>query len=116
MDWNHLSLSEGTRAAYRVHVCLGPNCSGRGSNSLLQYLERAVATAGLTSKVEIIVATCRDRCDWGPSINVYPGPIFYNRITEAAIDEIVREHFLNDRPVDRWLFLTVNPLGAKTRK
>jgi len=116
MSWDHREFSAGTQSAYRVHVCLGPNCSGRGSKSLLQYLERAVAIAGLTAKVDIIVATCRDRCDWGPSINVYPGPVFYNKVTEVAIDEIVREHLSNDRPVDRWLFKTANPLGIKNRK
>jgi (2Fe-2S) ferredoxin len=67
-------------------------------------LEAAVAAEGLQGRVEIIASTCRDRCDYGPSMNVYPGPIFYNELTPEAIEEIVREHLRDGRPVARWFF------------
>lgn len=95
-------LSAGSR--YRVHICFGPNCSPRGSQALLPVLEEAVARAGLTDQVEIIATTCRDRCDYGPSLNVYPGPIFYNEVTPEAIEEIVDQHLRCDQPVSRWFF------------
>lgn len=94
-------------AAYRVHLCFGPNCTPRGGRALLPVLEAAVARAGLRGRVEIIAATCRNRCDYGPSMNVYPGPVFYNGLTAEAIEEIVREHLLGGRPVERWRFETV---------
>ena len=90
--------------SYRVHLCFGPNCSPRGSRALLPVLEAAVARAGLRDRVEIVATTCRDRCDYGPSMNVYPGPTFYNELTPEAIEEIVREHFGAGRPVPRWFF------------
>jgi (2Fe-2S) ferredoxin len=93
-----------TAASYRVHLCFGPNCSTRGSRALLPVLEAAVRRAGIAERVEIIATTCRDRCDYGPSMNVYPGPTFYNELTEDAIEEIVREHLVGGRPVVRWLF------------
>lgn len=89
---------------YRVHLCFGPNCSPRGSRALLPVLEAAIAREGLSGTVEVTVATCRDRCDYGPSMNVYPGPVFYNELTPEAIEEIVREHFGAGRPVNRWFF------------
>jgi (2Fe-2S) ferredoxin len=95
---------EATGARYRVHLCFGPNCTPRGSRELLPVLEAAVARAGLTDRVEIIATTCRDRCDYGPSMNVYPGPTFYNELTPEAIEEIVREHLGAGRPVSRWFF------------
>lgn len=94
----------GAGARYRVHICFGPNCSPRGSQALLPVLEEAVARAGLTDQVEIIATTCRDRCDYGPSINVYPGPTFYNEVTPEAIEEIVDQHLRRDQPVARWFF------------
>lgn len=102
-----LELLEGAAEAgarYRVHLCFGPNCSPRGSRSLLPILEDAVARAGLEGEVEILVTSCRNRCDFGPSMNVYPGPVFYNELTPEAIEEIVREHFVGGRPVERWRF------------
>ncbi len=92
------------RAGYRVHLCFGPNCSPRGSRALLPVLEAAVAREGLADRVEIIATSCRNRCDYGPSMNVYPGPTFYNELTAEAIDEIVREHLKKGQPVIRWLF------------
>jgi len=93
---------EGT--TYRVHLCFGPNCSPRGSPALLPLLEAAVAREGLGSRVEVTVTSCRDRCDYGPSMNVYPGPVFYNELTPEAIEEIVREHLAGGQPVARWFF------------
>ena len=101
-------------ARYRVHVCFGPNCSPRGSRSLLPVLEAAVARAGLRERVEIMATTCRNRCDYGPSMNVYPGPTFYNELTPEAIEEIVREHLGAGRPVPRWFFRP-KPLRAPGR-
>ena len=91
-------------ASYRVHLCFGPNCSPRGSRDLLPVLEAAIARAGIGDRVEVIATTCRDRCDYGPSMNVYPGPVFYNELTPEAIEEIVREHLAGGRPVARWFF------------
>jgi (2Fe-2S) ferredoxin len=91
-------------ASYRVHLCFGPNCSPRGSRALLPVLEAAVRRAGIADRVEIVATTCRDRCDYGPSMNVYPGPTFYNELTEEAIEEIVREHLVSGRVAVRWLF------------
>ena len=91
-------------AGYRVHLCFGPNCTPRGSRALLPVLQAAIAREGLGDRVEVIATTCRDRCDYGPSMNVYPGPVFYNDLTAEAIDEIVREHLKGGRPVERWFF------------
>jgi len=100
---------------YRVHLCFGPNCSPRGSRSLLPVLEEAIARAGIGDRVEIIPTTCRDRCDYGPSMNVYPGPVFYNELTPEAIEEIVREHLAGGCPVSRWFFRPKagKPVGRK---
>jgi NADH-quinone oxidoreductase subunit F len=101
---------------YRVHLCFGPNCSERGSRALLPILEGAVRDAGLEDRVEILASTCRNRCDYGPSMNVYPGPVFYNAIDREAVEEIVREHLGRGRIVDRWLFRPKLELhGARRR-
>jgi (2Fe-2S) ferredoxin len=101
-------------AHYRVHLCFGPHCSPRGSRSLLPVLEAAVVAAGLSDRVEILVTTCRNRCDYGPSLNVYPGPTFYNELTPEAIEEIVREHLGGGHPVQRWFFRPKPPQSPRS--
>lgn len=71
---------------------------------MLPVLEQAVSEAGLEDRVEILATTCRDRCDYGPSLNVYPGPVFYNQLDEAAIRDIVQTHLKRGEIADRWLF------------
>ncbi|HET7056421.1 MAG TPA: (2Fe-2S) ferredoxin domain-containing protein [Thermomicrobiales bacterium] len=87
-----------------MHLCFGPNCTQRGSRALLPVLERAVREAGLGGCVEVLATTCRNRCDYGPSLNVYPGPVFYNGVDAAAIVDIVRTHLAGGAVVERWLY------------
>lgn len=94
---------------HRVHLCFGPNCSARGSRELMPVLERAVREAGLSGRVEILATTCRNRCDFGPSLNVYPGPTFYNGLDEQGVREIVRRHLANGDVAADWVFRP--PLG-----
>ena len=89
---------------FRVHLCFGPNCTAHGSRSLYAILERAVHEAGLDGQVELLATTCRNRCDDCPSLNVYPGPVFYNRVDSEAIHEIVGEHLAQGRVAARWLY------------
>jgi (2Fe-2S) ferredoxin len=92
------------RKPFRVHVCLGPNCTPKGSPKLLQHLDETIWRLGLQDKVEVIGTSCRDRCDYGPSVNVYPGPVLYNHVDEGAIDEIAAEHLSHGRIVERYVF------------
>lgn len=89
---------------FRVHLCFGPNCTARGSRALLPVLEQLVRDAGLSGDVEVLATTCRNRCDEGPSLNVYPGPVFYNRVDEGALRDIVFEHLADGRVAVRWLY------------
>lgn len=92
------------RSDYRVHVCLGPNCSLRGSKAILSRFDEAIWSRGLQRKVEVMGTSCRDRCDYGPSVNVYPGPVLYNHVDTQAVDAIVDEHLEQGQIVDRYLF------------
>jgi len=90
---------------WRCHLCLGPNCTGRGSAALLPALERAIREAGIGADVEVTGASCRDRCGFGPCMNVYPGPALYNALDEERIHRIVREHLGGGRPVVEFMRL-----------
>ncbi|MCA9860590.1 MAG: (2Fe-2S) ferredoxin domain-containing protein [Thermomicrobiales bacterium] len=91
-------------ARYRVHVCRGPNCSLRDSKATFTCFEELVRETGLQDDVEIIATSCRDRCDWGPSVNVFPGRVCYAQVDCVAAREIVTEHLTHDRPVSRLRF------------
>lgn len=52
-------------------------------------------------KIRINRAGCLDRCDEGPVMVVYPEGVWYRYVDRQDIDEIIEEHLLHDRPVER---------------
>ncbi len=58
---------------------------------------------GLVGKgrVRINTAGCLDRCEEGPIIVVYPEGVWYTYMDKEDVDEIIREHLVNGRVVER---------------
>jgi len=95
-----------------VHICFGKNCTPAGSQAVFAAFERELAANGLSSEVELIATSCRARCEVGPSVNVYPGPVMYGNIHEAEVTAIVRKHLvLGGSPVLE-LVVTEDDLAA----
>lgn len=46
-------------------------------------------------------AGCLDACEHGPSVVVYPEGVFYGGVKPEHVDEIVEQHLIQDRPVER---------------
>ena len=59
--------------------------------------------AGLKGRVRINSAGCLDSCEYGVTVVVYPEAGWYARVTLDDVDELVHEHGLNGRPVERLL-------------
>jgi (2Fe-2S) ferredoxin len=55
---------------------------------------------GLTD-VRINASGCLDRCELGPTMVVYPDGVWYRYRTGAEVDDILREHVIGGRPVER---------------
>jgi len=51
--------------------------------------------------VRINTAGCLDRCEWGPTVVVYPEGIWYRVTSKADVDEIVTRHLRDGEPVER---------------
>lgn len=77
-------------------------CKSKGSEEILKTLRAKAKEAGV-QKIRVNQAGCLDRCEQGPSIVVYPEGIWYGGVTMADLDEIVHEHFLGGKPVERLL-------------
>ena len=54
-------------------------------------------------QVRINQSGCLDRCEEGPCVVVYPEGVWYTYIDESDIDEILEEHVIKGRIVDRLL-------------
>jgi (2Fe-2S) ferredoxin len=96
---------------YRHHVFFctnlredGSQCCGQcGAQSMRDYLKRRCKELGLLGPggARINTAGCMDRCGEGPVVAVYPEGVWYTYVDREDVEEILHEHLLGGRVVDR---------------
>jgi (2Fe-2S) ferredoxin len=84
---------------YRAYICCGPNCGPKGSRLLLDALEEEVRRAGLQDQIAVLPTGCQNHCETGPTMVVYPGPVYYQGVDRERLRRIVSEHLALGRPV-----------------
>ena len=106
---------------YKYHVFMCTNeradgsqcCSQCNAQASRDFLKQRTKELGLTGKggVRVNNAGCLDRCAEGPVAVVYPEGIWYHHVDEEALDRIVDEHLVHNRPVEDLIFhrLADNP-------
>ena len=76
-------------------------CTQRGSADLIDCAKKKIHEMGLKGKVRVNKAGCLDACKYGPTVVVYPEDVWYSPKTIEDMEEIIAEHVLNDRVVER---------------
>ena len=84
-----------------VLVCGGTGCTSSGSMKIGDALEQKLIEKGLQDEVQVVRTGCFGLCALGPVMIVYPEGTFYSRVELSDVDEIVEEHLLKGRPVER---------------
>ena len=93
-----------------VLICGGTGCTSSGSAALHDKLADELKAKGLDEEIKIVMTGCFGLCALGPIMIVYPEGTFYSRVTVDDIPEIVEEHLLKGRIVERLVYNE----GAKT--
>ena len=68
---------------------------------IVEAFKKKLKAKDLPIKVRAQRAGCLDVCNYGQTIVVYPEGIFYVGVELKDVDEIIEEHIVNDRPVQR---------------
>ena len=98
----------------QVLVCGGTGCTSSGSPAIINRLHEEIKKNGLEDEVEVVRTGCFGLCALGPIMIVYPEGCFYSAVKEEDIPEIVSEHLLKGRIVERLLYQeTVTENGIK---
>lgn len=84
-----------------VLICGGTGCTSSGSVKIREAMEKAIEAAGLADEVKMVQTGCFGLCASGPIMIVYPEGTFYSRVTLDDVGEIVSEHLLKGRVVER---------------
>ncbi len=93
-------------AIYRSHVliCGGTGCTSSDSPKIMEKMNEEIAKAGLEKEVKVVQTGCFGLCAIGPIMIVYPEGCFYSRVKVEDVPEIVSEHLLKGRMVERLLY------------
>ncbi len=87
-----------------VLICGGTGCTSSGSLTLRDKLAEELKAKGLEEEIKIVMTGCFGLCALGPIMIVYPEGTFYSQVTPDDIPEIVEEHLLKGRIVDRLVY------------
>ena len=87
-----------------VLICGGTGCTSSNSPAIAKALEAELKAKGLDEEIKIVHTGCFGLCALGPIMIVYPEGIFYSRVTVEDVPEIVEEHLLKGRPVQRLVY------------
>ena len=90
----------------RAHVliCGGTGCTSSGSKSIQTAFDEALKAQGISEEVKIVQTGCFGLCALGPVVIVHPDGTFYSRVTPEDVTEIVSEHLLKGRIVERLVY------------
>jgi (2Fe-2S) ferredoxin/predicted O-methyltransferase YrrM len=77
------------------------SCPNNGSLRVLQALEHELASQGLDNEVQVTTCGCLGLCDDGPIMITYPEGVWYQKIKEEDVPEIVGSHFRSGKVVSR---------------
>lgn len=87
---------------YRVLLCNGPRCTRRGALPLWKMLREQLKAAGkleCAGGVHLTRTQCQFPCDQGPTLSVYPPGAWYQVRSEADVQRLVQEQFVEGREV-----------------
>jgi (2Fe-2S) ferredoxin len=79
-----------------------PSCGARGSTQLTLALSTELARhPELWPEIAITTTGCLGPCFDGPMVVIYPEGVWYAGVTVADVAELVDEHLVAGRPVER---------------
>ena len=103
---------------HHVFVCTGKSCSARDSAVVKEAFDRELKERGIlfgkeakgkNPKGSIIVTECASVgfCAIGAAVMIYPDGVWYAQVRAEDVPEIVEQHLLNGRLVERLALMTI---------
>jgi NADH-quinone oxidoreductase subunit F len=91
---------------FRSHLllCGGTGCHASGSLNVKKALLAELNKRGLAEEIKIVETGCNGFCAMGPIMVVYPEGVIYMQIKNEDVPDLVEEHFIKGRTLQRLLY------------
>jgi NADH-quinone oxidoreductase subunit F len=91
---------------FRSHLllCGGTGCHASGSLNVKKALVAELIKRGLSDEIKLVETGCNGFCAMGPIMVVYPEGVIYMLIKPDDVPELVEEHLVKGRVLQRLLY------------
>lgn len=96
----------------QILICGGTGCKASSSHTIAEHLQQVIDQNEISGKVEVITTGCFGFCEKGPIVKIIPDNTFYTQVTPEDAEEIVTEHIIGGRKIERLLY--VDPKTEQT--
>ncbi len=90
-------------------------CPGNGSLRVLQALEQELTAQGLDDEVQVTTCGCLGLCDDGPVLITYPEGVWYHKVREEDVPEVVNSHLRLGKIVSRIASNDLSAMNAQAK-
>jgi NADH:ubiquinone oxidoreductase subunit F (NADH-binding)/(2Fe-2S) ferredoxin len=87
-----------------ILVCGGTGCLASQADKIIENLKTEIEANDLENDVRVISTGCFGFCEKGPVVKVVPDNTFYTSVKPSDAVEIVKEHLVKGRPLQRLLY------------
>jgi (2Fe-2S) ferredoxin len=110
---------------HHIFVCTGKSCSAVDSAEVKAAFERDLLERGIlfgkekkgkNPKGSVVLTECASVgfCAIGPAVMVYPDGVWYAQVRPTDVPEIIEQHIINGRIVERLALLKIPSSGKET--
>lgn len=111
---------------HQIFVCTGTSCSAVDSAAVKAAFEKELLARGIlfgkekkgkNPKGSVVLTECSSVgfCAIGAAVMVYPDGVWYAQVRAEHVPEIVEEHIINGRVVERLALLKVPSAGKPVK-
>ena len=97
-----------------ILVCAGTGCSSSSSPKIIEALEHELKAQSMETEAMVVKTGCFGLCAMGPIVMIYPEGACYTKVTPEDVPEIVAEHIVKGRIVERLLHMESDEGGTAT--
>jgi len=83
------------------------SCGEAHGLEIVDVFKKRLKELNLPIKLRAQKAGCLEICDFGQTIVIYPEGVFYVGVQLSDVEEIINEHVINNRPVERLILENV---------
>jgi len=87
-----------------ILVCGGTGCRASQSEQIVNNLKAELESQNLNNDVRVLTTGCFGFCEKGPVVKVVPDNTFYTEVKPSDAVDIVNEHIVKGRPLQRLLY------------